>query len=99
MSADEEVKRTFATIDGKHPITKLANALANECVPIAARIKISKMDYCTAMANAIGLVLADAGHPGPGGKPLPREEAVRRFDDLRKVMEGAYDLRDVRGEG
>ncbi|MEI9995155.1 MAG: hypothetical protein WDM91_11210 [Rhizomicrobium sp.] len=49
--------------------------------------------------NACGQILADASKPASGGKPLPREEAVRRMDDLRKVMEGAYDLRSVEGEG
>lgn len=89
----------FETIEPDHPISRIANTLAQEAFTLAGRARISKMDVCVALANACGQILADAAKPASGGKPLPREEALRRMDDLRKVMESAYDLRDVAGAG
>lgn len=88
----------FQRLEHDHPITETANSLAAVAHDWAAKARASKMDFCAALANACGQILADAAKPQSGGKPLPREEAIRRMDDLRMVMEAAYDLRDVRGD-
>jgi hypothetical protein len=101
-------QETFESIGPEHPISRIANALSDEAVVLAARTGLSRWDLCVAMANAIGHILADSGSPLPPGvryapgaapKTMPRDAAMRRLDDLRVVMESAYDLRDVRGSG
>lgn len=91
--------KKFETVGDNHPVSRLANTLSGMAFELASGARVSKMDVCTAMANACGQILADAAKPASGGKALPRTEALRRMDDLRKVMQGAYDLRTVRGEG
>lgn len=87
----------FETITGNHPVGKLANTLSDMAFELAAHLRMSKMDVCSALANACGQILADAAVVPAGGKALPREEALNRMDALRKVMESAYDLRSVKG--
>lgn len=86
----------FETVGLEHPVTNLANALADEAPSFAAKMGISKMDVCSAMANAIGFILADASKPGPGGTGLPREKALARMDHLRTIMQASYELREVK---
>lgn len=92
------MKTKFESIGPDHPISKIANSLSGAAYELAGHAKISKMDLCAALANACGQILADAAIPQAGGKPLPKAEAVKRMDDLRVVMEAAYDLRTVEGE-
>lgn len=87
----------FQNIGPDHPVSKIANTLSGAAYELAGQARISKMDLCAALANACGQILADAGQPQSGGKPLPKAEAVKRMDDLRRVMEAAYDLRTVEG--
>jgi len=91
--------KKFETITPDHPVSRIANTLSAAAYELAGQARISKMDLCSALANACGQILADAGTPQSGGKALPREEALKRMDDLRRVMEAAYDLRTVQGEG
>jgi len=90
--------KKFESIGPEHPISKIANALSGAAYELAGQARMSKMDLCAALANACGQILADAAKPQAGGKPLPIDEAIRRMDDLRRVMEAAYDLRNVEGE-
>lgn len=92
------MSKKFENVAPNHPVSKLANSLSAVAYDFAGRLRISKMDVCSALANACGQILADAAKPQSGGKSLPRAEAVRRMDDLRKVMEAAYDLRTVEGD-
>jgi len=87
----------FETIGRDHPVSHLANELAAHAHMLAGVAQISKFDVCVAMANACGLILADAAKTAPGGKPLPRDKAIERMNALRTIMESAYDLRDVKG--
>jgi len=89
----------FETVDADHGISKLANTLSDMAFETAGRLGISKWDVCVALANAIGQILADGARPQSGGEPMPRSAALARMNDLKKVMKGAYDLRDVQGEG
>lgn len=91
--------KKFGLVDGTHGISKLAGMLRRDLIPVSAALQLSKMDYCAALANAIGQILRDAAEAPAGAKGLPREEALKRMDDLRQVMQGAYDLNDVKGEG
>lgn len=88
----------FLSIKPDHPIARIANSLSGAAYELAGQARMSKMDLCVALANACGQILADAAQPAAGGKPLPRDAALKRMDDLRKVMEAAYDLRTVEGE-
>lgn len=90
--------KKFDTVKADHPISQLSNTLSGMAFELAGKMRMSKMDVCAALANACGQILADASKPASGGKSLPRDEATKRMDDLRKVMEGAYDLRTVQGE-
>lgn len=81
-----------------HGISVLANTLSDMAYETAGRLQMSKWDVCVALANAIGQILADGSKPESGGKPMPRSHAMARINDLKKVMKGAYDLRDVEGE-
>lgn len=91
-------KGTFETVGADHGISVLANTLSDMAYETAARLQLSKWDVCVALANAIGQILADASKPQSGGKPLPRSAALARMNNLKKVMKGAYDLRDIEGE-
>lgn len=88
----------FERVEPGHGIETLANMLSSMAYETAGRLKMSKWDVCVALANAIGQILADASTPQSGGKPMPRSAAMARIKDLQKVMKGAYDLRDVKGE-
>lgn len=87
MSAD---KPKFETIEPGHPISMLSNALSDNAMGFAGRLGISRMDVAVALANAAGQILGDS-------KDMPRDVAVGRMDDLRRVMEAAYDLRKIDG--
>lgn len=88
----------FQTTKQGDPVSVLANALSRTAFELAAKMRMSKMDVCCAFANAIGHILADSAKSQSGGKSLPRDGAISRMDDLREVMQAAYDLRDVAGE-
>ena len=87
------------------PINRMANTLSADVENLGAAYEMSPWDVCQALANACGQILADAAHPRPTklrpkvGKAMPREHAIERMDALRTIMEGAYDLRDIAGEG
>lgn len=91
-----------------HPISRISNALSDQAFILAGQFGVSRWDLCVAMSNACGQILADAATPNaeppPGvtmpkrGSGLPREKALDRMDQLRVVMQGAYDLRTVQGE-
>lgn len=91
----------FQTVEPNHPVSKLADALSANAEDFSQSFGMSKMDVCAAMANAIGHILFDAGRPPPGaiGKALPKADALKRMDNLRQVMEAAYELRGVEGNG
>ena len=98
----------FDTIGPDHPINKIATALTENAFELSAEFGISRFDLCVAMANAIGKIMAEAAapmaDPPPGvtmqrrGKGLPRSAALGRMDDLRVVMEAAYDLHGAEGQ-
>lgn len=90
--------KKFEIAKADHPVAQLSNTLSGMAFELAGTMRMSKMDVCAALANACGQILADASKPASGGKPLPRDEATKRMDDLRDVMQGAYDLRTVQGE-
>jgi hypothetical protein len=46
-----------------------------------------------ALANALGHALAESG------VGTSRADALARIETLREIIQGAYDLHDVRGEG
>lgn len=75
-----------------HAISRMANGLSDGALELAARARLSRWDLCVALANACGQILADS-------KDMPRDKALERMDSLREVMQGAYDLRGVEGEG
>lgn len=88
---------TFGVTGPGDPVGRIANNLAAMAEDLARGAQISRFDLCVALANTIGFILADAAKPKLGGKALPRSQALERMDALRKVMEGAYDLRDIEG--
>lgn len=92
-------RKEFESVNPDHPISKFANQLSGMALELAGHMQVSKMDICSALASACGQILADASLPASGGKPLPREEALKRMDALRTVMGAAYELRFVAGEG
>lgn len=83
-------KPTFETIGADHPISQLANTLSQEARDFAAKLGISPMDVAVAYVNAAGQILGDS-------RDMPRAAAIGRMDDLRRVMEAAYDLRKIDG--
>lgn len=99
----------FENIGPDHPISQLANTLSDQAFILSAQFGISRWDLCIAMSNACGQILADAAStnadPPEGvsmpkrGEGLPREKALERMDHLRVIMESAYDLRNVEGQG
>ena len=75
-----------------HPLALMANAIAEQHREFCAINQMSPWDFCEALANACGMILASS-------KDMPRDAALERMDSLRRIMEGAYDLRDVEGSG
>ena len=75
-----------------HMISRIAGALSANAFQLAGEARLSKWEIAVALANAAGQILAD-------GQDMPRAAALERMDRLCQVMEGAYDLRDVAGEG
>lgn len=82
----------FETVAAGDPISQVAAGLLETLDGLAASAGISRFDVLVAFANVTGHLLADQ-------KDMDRAHALARMDDLRAVMEGAYDLRDIRGEG
>ncbi len=75
-----------------HMISQIAGALSANAYQLAGEARLSKWEIAVALANACGQILA-------GGQDMSRAAALERMDRLREVMEGAYDLHGVAGEG
>ena len=84
--------RKFETIGPDDPISMLAGQFSNpeHVLLLATSAGISRMEVAIAMANACGHILASS-------KDMTRDAALGRMDDLREVMQGAYDLYDTQG--
>ena len=73
-------------------ISRIANTLSSHAYQLAGEARLSEWDIALALANACGQILA-------ARKDMPRAATIERMDRLREVMEGAYDLYGVEGEG
>ena len=93
MTDAEKPDKEASIIGPDHPIAVLATQLAHPkwSHQICARAGLSKWEFCEAMANACGQILANSQN-------MPREHALDRMDSLREVMQGAYDLFGCEGE-
>ena len=89
MSDDKTI---FESVPLDHAISRMANSLFDAHRDLAAAAGISPMDACVALSNSIGMILASS-------EDMPRDKAFKRMDDLRRVVESAYDLFDVKGTG
>jgi len=84
-------KGVFKSVAADHAISNIANSISGQANKIAAQAGVSKLDIAVALANACGHILADS-------KDMPRETAMLRINDLKKIMQAAYELRDTVGE-
>jgi len=84
-------ENTFKTVGPNHAISNIANNISGLADGIATNGGISRFEVAIALANACGHILADS-------KDMPRSAAMKRIDDLKTIMQSAYELRGTVGE-
>lgn len=82
----------IVTLDDDEPMSKFLNAIIASHQDVCADLKISPMQYCIVMANVQGIILSNY-------RDMPRDVALGRMDDLRTLVQMAYDTADVEGKG
>lgn len=87
----DKPEKTSEIIGPDAPVSKLTHEFVSQVPSISQLTDLSPWEICEAWANACGQVLAQS-------KDMPRETAMDRFDSLREIMAGAYDLYDIQGE-
>jgi hypothetical protein len=89
----EPMHETFAVTSADRRIVQLACAVDGAAKSYAQMSGLSPFEVCIALANALGHALAE------GGAGAARADALARIETLREIIQAAYDLHDVRGEG
>jgi hypothetical protein len=89
----EAMHETFAVTSADRRIIQLACAVDGAAKSYAQMSGLSPFEVCIALANALGHALAESG------VGASRADALARIETLREIIQGAYDLHDVWGEG
>lgn len=76
-------KPQFNLTDAEHGMNAVAHFLLDQHTTMCATVGISTWDFCCALANVQGWLLARS-------KDMPESKAMERIDGLRDVARMAY---------
>jgi len=91
MGKGEPMRETFAVTSADRRIAQLACAVEGAAKSYASMSGLTPWEVCIALATALGHTLAEGG-------AASREQALARIETLREIIQGAYDLHDIRDE-
>jgi hypothetical protein len=92
MGKSEQMRETFAVTSADRRIAQLACAVEGAAKSYGSMSGLTPWEVCIALATAPGHTLAESG-------AASREHALARIESLREIIQRAYELHDVRGEG